>query len=362
MYHAYIKENNKADNYFKLAIKEGLKGNEKTDLCYAYLEYSNFLNKTGDYQNAYKNLDLYKSLDEKLRFTEKIKKANIEGINLQSDEYKREIDKIDSLYKTKQEHFKAEQIRNRKIVSVTLLLFVIIIILFYFLYQNAKLKQKNKLKDIQRKIQLNIINASIDGQESERKKIATFLHDNVSAMLSSAGLHLNAFSAQTEIETEEIIKTKSILQDAHDRVRDLSHELLPTLLVRFGLLFSVEDLCEKNSNSKIHFSFSSNVNIKKRYNERFEIRIYFIISELLNNVVKHSDATKSKVIINESNGIIVITVNDNGKGFTSEKLNSVEGFGLNRIRARVKKLKGNFAIKSIQNEGTTIKIKTPISY
>lgn len=362
MYQSHIKQNEKAHHYFQRAIKQGLAGNEKSDLCFSYLEYSNFLKKIKDYENAYKNLDLYKSLDENLRSEERTKKIKVAGINLEIDEYKREIEKIDARYKTKQQLFKTEQNRNKKIVSIVLLLFVIIVILFYFLYQNAKLKQKNKLKDIQRKIQLNIINASIDGQESERKKIATFLHDNVSAMLSSAGLHLNAFSSQTEIESDEINKTKSILQSAHDSVRDLSHELLPTLLVRFGLLFSVEDLCEKNSNSNIHFQFSSNVSIKKRYNERFEIRVYFIISELLNNVMKHSKAKKAKVILNEINGRLTVTVYDNGAGFDAEKLNTVEGFGLNRIRARVKKLRGNFAIKSVQEEGTTIRIKVPISY
>lgn len=362
MYSGFIKENLKAHDFFQKSIKLGLEGSEKSDLCYAYQEYSKFLNKIGDYRDAYKYLNLYQNLDEELRSEEKLKKVKVAGINLELDEYKRELEKIDKSYKTKQQLFKAEQNRNKKIVSVVLLLFIIIVILFYFLYQNARLRQKNRLKDIQRKIQLNIINASIDGQESERKKIASFLHDNVSAMLSSAGLHLNAFSSQTEIESDEIIKTKAILQNAHDKVRDLSHELLPTLLVRFGLLFAIEDLCEKNSNSVLHFQFSSNVSIKKRYNERFEIRVYFIISELLNNIIKHSQAQKAKVILNEINGRLIVTVYDDGKGFDAEKLNSVEGFGLNRIRARIKKLRGNFAIKSIVDEGTTVQIKVPISY
>ncbi len=362
MYCSYSEENDKARQYFLEAIKAGLQGSEKTDLCFAYEEYSKFLNKIEDYKNAYSNLNAYKKLDEELRSEEKLKKIKIAGIDLELDEYKRELEKIDKLYKTKQQLFKAEQNRNKKIVSVVILLFVIIVILFYFLYQNARLRQKNKLKDIQRNIQLNIINASIDGQELERKKIASFLHDNVSAMLSSAGLHLNAYSSQTDTESEEIAKTKAILENAHDSVRDLSHELLPALLVRFGLLFSVEDLCERNSNSTLHFEFSSNVSLKKRYNERFEIRVYFIISELLNNIVKHSTAQNAKVILNEINDRLIVTVYDNGNGFDAKKLDSVEGFGLNRIRARIKKLRGTFAIKSIENEGTTVVIKVPISH
>ncbi len=170
MYCSHIKENKKAGHFFQEAINAGLKGTEKTDLSLAYYEYSKFLNKIEDY----KNLDLYKTLDEELRSEDKLKKVKIAGINLELDEYKRELGKIDKLYKTKQQLFKSEQDRNKKIVSFVILLFVFIVILFYFLYQNAQLRQKNKLKDIQRKIQLNIINASIDGQESERKKNSLF--------------------------------------------------------------------------------------------------------------------------------------------------------------------------------------------
>jgi signal transduction histidine kinase len=76
----------------------------------------------------------------------------------------------------------------------------------------------------------------------ERKKIAVFLHDNISALLSSAGLHLNVHTMKNKTQSEEITKTIAILGEAHDKVRDLSHELLPSLLVRFGLFYALKDL------------------------------------------------------------------------------------------------------------------------
>jgi hypothetical protein len=81
------------------------------------------------------------------------------------------------------------------------------------------LKQKNKLKDIQSKIQENIINAK---WQKWNEKIAV-LHDNISALLSTAGF--KHFSFKTKLESEEIVKTKVILNEAHDKVRDLSHQL-----------------------------------------------------------------------------------------------------------------------------------------
>jgi len=285
-----------------------------------------------------------------------------EAAPLRQTERKDSKGKIDSDLSVlqKKQIVELQKTTNKKVVSLYIVLVLLLMVLSYYVYQNDKLRQKNKQKDIQQKIQLNIINAGIDGQENERKKIASFLHDNINSLLSSVGLHLNAFSVQNNIQSAELIKAKSILEDAHDRLRDMSHELIPALLVRFGLVYAVEDLCEKNSNSALQFEFTSSVPITKRYNEKFEIKLYFIISELFSNIIKHSDAKKAQISLHEKNDKLIIIVHDNGKGFNTEKLNQ-EGFGLNRIKARIKKLKGNITLISRANEttGTSIKIKVP---
>lgn len=259
-------------------------------------------------------------------------------------------------------HYQAEQLRNKKIVSLSIILIVIIFLLFYFLYQNNKLKQKIKRKDTKQKILLDIINSSIDSQEIERKKIASFLHDNINSLLSSAGLHLNTFTAQHDIKSDEIQKAKNILSEAHELLRDLSHDLVPSLLVRFGLLYALEDLCEKNSNSAVQFEFSSSIPTSKRYAEKFEMKVYFIVSELFNNIIKHSEAKNAKLSLTEKNNQLVLTILDNGIGFRTQKRKDVEGFGLNRIRARIKKYKGTLSIVSKENQGTKIKIQIPLSH
>lgn len=255
-----------------------------------------------------------------------------------------------------------EKFKNKKIVSLSIVLVIILCFLFYFFYQNNKLKQKIKRKDTKQKILLDVINSGIDTQEIERKKIASFLHDNINSLLSSAGLHLNAFTAQNNIKSEEIQKAKTILEEAHDLLRDMSHDLVPSLLVRFGLIYALEDLCEKNSNSSIYFEFASSVPSEKRYNEKFEIKLYFIVSELFNNIIKHSNAKKARLSLSEKRNQFTITIHDNGRGFNTEKLHEVEGFGLNRIRARIKKYKGNISIVSKENKGTSIKIQVPLPH
>ncbi|WP_433832347.1 sensor histidine kinase [Flavobacterium anhuiense] len=252
--------------------------------------------------------------------------------------------------------------RNKKIVSLSIILTVIIFLLFYFLYQNNKLKQKIKRKNTKQKILLNIINSSIDSQEVERKKIASFLHDNINSLLSSAGLHLNTFTAQHDINSSEIQKAKTILSEAHELLRDMSHDLVPSLLVRFGLIYALEDLCEKNSNSAISFEFSNSIPITRRYVEKFEMKIYFIVSELFSNITKHSNAQKAVLSLTEKQDQLIFSIYDDGIGFKTHKLKDAEGFGLNRIRARIKKYKGTLSIISKENQGTRIKIQIPLPH
>ena len=260
------------------------------------------------------------------------------------------------------ELYRLEQLRNKKVVSLSIVLIIILLFLFYFFYQNNKLKQKIKRKDVKQKILLNIINSGIDSQEIEGKKIASFLHDNINALLSSAGLHLNVFTSQNNIKSDEIQKTKAILAEVHDLLRDMSHELIPSLLVRFGLIYALEDLCEKNSNSNITFEFLTTIPTEKRYVEKFEMKIYFIVSELFNNIIKHSKAKKAQIILKEKDTQFIMTILDDGKGFETKRIHEVEGFGINRIRARVKKFKGTFNINSKPNKGTKVKIKIPLPH
>lgn len=360
MYFRFKNNPKKANDFFNKAIQFGLSHNEKSDLSYTHLEYSKFLNQIGDYKKAYSNLEKHNQLTAEINSEEKIKKANVAGIHLELDEYKREIETISSHFKNKENFWIKQQSVNKKIVIVIVGLAIILILIFYFLTVNEKLKQKNKLKEIQNKIQQNLINATIDGQESERKKIAAFLHDNISALLSSAGMHLNVLSIKNENKSEEILKTKYILEEAHHKVRDLSHELMPSLLVRFGLIYALDDLCEKNSNSNIQFEFSSTITSETRFSETLETKLFFIISELLNNILKHSQASTAKVDLDQKTHHLLITVQDNGKGFDSQDKKNVEGFGINRIKARINNMNGEFSIKSPKDQGTTITLKIPI--
>ncbi|MEY4963774.1 MAG: hypothetical protein RLZZ323_1093 [Bacteroidota bacterium] len=360
IYYSDKNKKSKAISYFKQAIALGNAGNEKFDLALTHQEYAKFLKKTGRYKEAYEHLVLYNTITEQINNQKKLYKEKQEGFNLEIEEYKREIEKIESEYNAQQKLLIEEKSIAKKKLSILIIIILIGSILFYFYVQNSRLTQRNRLNSLRNKIQQNIINATLSGQETERKKIASFLHDNISALLSSAGLHLTIFSKKHDATNEEISKTILLLKEAHDKVRDLSHELIPSLLVRFGLFYALEDLCEKNSNSIISFEYESYIAKTTRYQEDFEIKIYFILTELINNTIKHSEATIGKIVLKQNDHGLKIQVFDNGKGFKTDQSNFFEGYGINQIRARVNAMRGKLIINSKLGMGTIITIQLPI--
>jgi signal transduction histidine kinase len=347
-----------AEKNFKKGEKEYLeilklipKDDEPDAMGNAYLNLSYAYENMGDYKKAYEYNNKYLEIQDNVLNGRLSKSA-------QEIETKYEIDKIETQFKEKEREVENKQDRNQKLLLLFASLFILAGFIFYFYYQNLLLKQKNKLKDIDTKLQYKIISATLDGQDEERNKISGILHDNVSAILSSVGLHLSAFeSTLTKEQILELKKTRSLLKEAHDKVRDLSHELVPPLLVKLGLQYALKDLCEKNSNSLINFIFFSTLPKDLRYNTDFETKMYFIISELLNNVIKHSKASESVLTIEEQGNQLLITIEDNGKGFNVENASKTNGFGITQIRARIKNMHGDIRIKSKLKEGTTITIK-----
>ena len=129
-------------------------------------------------------------------------------------------------------------------------------------------------------------------------------------------------------------------------------------MLKFGLDFAIQDLCEKYSNAELNFYCKSN-NIT-RYDPDFELKINSIIDELLNNVIKHSSATNAEISLQQQEKSLEITILDDGKGFDPVKDANENGLGLRQIEARVRKMEGVFRISSSENEGTSIFISVPI--
>jgi signal transduction histidine kinase len=265
------------------------------------------------------------------------------------------------------------KLRTQYALAGTGLVSLIIILIGTILYRNSKLKaktlsltlveqelnQQKTLRVLEERNQSKLLNATLDGRETERKDIAQTLHDSVSALLSSANMHLQVAKKKSTSSVEELEKSQRIIDEASGKVRDLSHKLISAVLLKFGLEHAVYDMCEKYSNSSLEFELESEDKIP-RFEQNFEIKLHNIIQECINNIIKHSKATEASVFLLYTNNTLNVVIKDNGVGFDVSKISPSSGIGLSQIKARIENLGGEFVIKSSSNSGTEISFKTPV--
>jgi len=357
----YRKEYDNAEKNFITAIPL-LKDTTNTKILDYKISNLNNLSQIYAAQGKYKQA--LEKLDECFRFKNALskKKSNMT------------IAEIEEKYS--QEKALAIQIKKGEkmqlwfgIISLAL---VSVLIFGYILYRNSKLKARNlalilikkelektnQIEKLQNEAQSKVLNATLDARVTERKHIAQVLHDSVSSLLSSASMHLLVVKKKSNDDIEEIDKSRHIIREASDKVRDLSHKLISAILLKFGLETATQDLCEKYSNSDLAFELKSNHNIP-RFDQDFEIKIHNIIQEITNNIIKHSGATNATIAINYINDIIAIDIEDNGIGFDVKSIKTKNGVGLSLIKSRIKILKGKFDISSTKKAGTKIHIEVP---
>ena len=294
---------------------------------------------------------------------------------LRDDEMTQNIKRITSEYNVDVVR-KEGKIQKQKAENLTLLIgisfFAIILLLAFFLNQ-YKLRQRNlslqlskqelaqqqKIEKVRIESQIRILNATLDGKETERKQIAETLHDSVSALLSSANLHLQAFKKLYKGPIPvEVEKSQNIIHEASHKIRNLSHTLVSSVLLKFGLAYAIKDMAEKYSNSQLDIEYKTK-NIK-RYDQDFEIKLHNIIQELVNNTIKHSEASITSIYLEDNDDKIKIYIKDNGKGFDKQSAMKKNGLGINQIDARIHMMKGQFKIESENNSGTSITIELPV--
>ena len=337
-------------------------------------------NENSPKANRYKE-SLYFNLAWAMRKLKNFKAYDYQEISydirdtIRNKEFRRAIEEItaeNNVYDVKIEE-RDKRLKQRTTFWIfTVISMIIIISLVYWLIL-YRLKQKNldlklsqtellqnqNIEKLKSESQIRVLNAAIDGKESERKEIAETLHDSVSALLSSANLHLMATKAQFKGAIPmEINKTQSIIAEASLQIRNLSHTLVSSVLLKFGLNFALKDIATKYSNSALNIEVD--IHDLRRYHQSFEIKIYNIIQEFINNILKHSKAKNVFIKLYEQNNRIYFQIFDDGIGFDKKNISDKDGFGINQIDARIQMMNGEFLIESTIGEGTTISVELPL--
>lgn len=230
--------------------------------------------------------------------------------------------------------------------TVGMLALTIGLIVFIIFHQRKVIRYQLQLQRLEQEQQKMLLNASIRLQEEERQRIAADLHDDAGPLLATARLYLNENLVNQDKTTQlqSIYNAKQIIDDTIQLIRNISHSLMPPTLKNFGLESAVNDLFQKISGSGSMNASCRFHDYRDRLHPDQELIIFRVIQELVNNILKHSNASFIHVTQNLGGTKLYIRMHHDGKGITQsdfEKLNkSNQGLGLKNIQSRLKLLHG----------------------
>jgi PAS domain S-box-containing protein len=214
----------------------------------------------------------------------------------------------------------------------------------------------------------NLSQMLIQAQEHERKKISYELHDSIAQNLSSLKIGCDMLlKDQTAISPElreKVAKLSKLSEQINISVRNLAYDLQPPGLEELGLVKALEMYCEdfsENRGVKIDFH-SAGVHMLN-LDFHTSIHLYRLVQEGMNNISKHADIDRAKIMILGASPNIILRIEDDGKGFdiTAQEFSSgyKKGIGLQSMKERVNLLGGQITIKSSPMQGTKISIIIP---
>ncbi len=225
--------------------------------------------------------------------------------------------------------------------------------------------EQYRLEEISKKLIRNRARTSaiLETTENERKRISMDLHDGLGQILTTAKLKLEIFKLKNKYSNEFINEALELILKAGREISNIVHNLHPIEIDKYGLIASLELLCEKIEKSgKIKINFINDY-CEPIENKKIEIEIFRIVQESLNNIAKHAEAKSAQIKIRSSeNNEMIIEIEDDGKGFNfnENQDHKKNGFGLLNMIERSELIGGKIHIDSKKNRGTIVNIKIPL--
>ena len=251
-----------------------------------------------------------------------------------------------------------------KILSISIISVILMCLVLYLFFRFARKKIVEKeLEKAAIKLdgQKKILQATIETQERERKRIARDLHDAISAKLNVVSLHVNMLldgSLDSSEQRDALSKVLGVTTVVLDNSRQIAHNLFPPILENFGLSAALEELMDEFGATK-KVVVQQEIKYLTTLSKNEELHLFRVVQELLNNSIRHGKATKVCLKLMDSVDSMSLVYTDNGKGFIVKQALSECGLGLTNIKSRVAILNGKLIIKSQLGNGAvfTIAIK-----
>lgn len=350
--------------------------NEARDLAHAHqssdrltdIEYNLFevYKATGKYVKALEHLEAYSGLRDSFLDKEKIQATQRLEVRFRTAEKDKAL-ALNRLKLNTQQNLLREKNIWIGAGGISTLLLAGLMLVWRRNSQHRRLRQEEQLRLLEKEQQLwkqgeeiRNLNAMVKGEEKERERLGRELHDGIVSQLAAVKMNLDTLQLKYPVPEAEHRQVLEHLDDIVTDLRKTAHNLIPGILLDHGLVPALEAYCEKTAGfTGLDIAFVHQDLIPRMHTD-FELSLYRMVQELVQNVVKHAAASRVLVQVDYHAPMLILTVEDNGRGITPEKL-SAEGIGLNNLQSRVKALQGHVDIRGRKNKGTSVYLEFDLS-
>ncbi len=320
-------------------------------------DWAQYFEQSGDYQNAYKYKLQEQFFTDSLMQVQDHNRILLYDARYQSRQKEEQISQLQTETAQQQELLRQKTTINFLLGIMALVLTILGIVGYINFRQKQKIQQQ-QLTELEKEKQLLTTAALLRGEEKERSRLAKDLHDGLGGMLSGIQ-HLFRNIKGNLVITQEtqhsFDRGLDMLDQSIREMRRVAHNMMPESLVKFGLDTALRDFCSDiNSAGTLNVSYQSAGLDNKALPPTTSITVYRIIQELLNNTMKHAKARNALVQLYLEENQLSITVEDDGIGMDTSRLEEKKGIGWANIRNRVEFLQGNLDLRSNPGEGCSV--------
>ncbi|AHM60313.1 integral membrane sensor signal transduction histidine kinase [Flammeovirgaceae bacterium 311] len=347
-----------AQLYYTKAVAIGQSMEALNELRHLYLLGSEIYEKKEDLLQALALRKQYETLKDSLLNTET--RQNIQRLEIEYQISQKEKEIAQQNLIIARGSLEIQEKNNLIYLSLAAVIALIsALIITYILFRNKQRANAEKLTALKRESEMKILMALMEGEEKERSRLARELHDGVGGILSATKMHLSLLKDE-EQQPERFTKfnhTVLMLDNASQEIRTIAHNLSPDILMQYELDAALESFCQKVSNPNLQIDYYF-LGEAPRLKNNFKLIIYRMVQELVNNIIKHANATHALVQLSYHEQVLSITVEDNGKGFTQTE---GKGIGLQNLKNRINDIGGQLTIESSEGKGTTVYLEIEVS-
>lgn len=320
----------------------------------------------GNYKNAYNLVTQYLSISEDILKRQNKKLVKELEVKYQTLQKEKEILSLKEEQLAKESEIERQRTFKRAFLIgfVIILLPVIALLIVYFqklktqvaLNKSQEEVNSQKIYGLMKDQELNLIKATMKGQDKERKRLARELHDSIGGNLASIKLQLSGDNHNGNLQAKIIDQ----INETYHEVRDISHNLASKKFQNNGISTLIKEYVnniQEGSNQNISFNPYPEEEINQIETPLKE-ELFKIVQELLTNSLKHAKADQIDIYLNGYERSLQLLFEDNGVGFDTSKM--VEGIGFKNIKNRLKPLSGTLLVDSTINRGTVVNIEIPV--